>query len=434
MTIDFRQWQRAVEETETFRAQGRVRSLVGLSLRASAPGVRVGDLVHVRPQRRPAIEAEVVGFEGEEAVLMPLGTWEGVGPNDPVDIAGARFQVLCSEALLGRVVDGLGRPIDGGAPLRGEAWSVEGECPSPLERPRIERPLPLGIRAIDGLLTLGEGQRIGLFAGSGVGKSTLLGQIARHAQADVVITCLVGERGRELREFLEDSLGSEGRKRSVVVCATSDAPALVRLKSAHVATAYAEWFRARGARVLLMMDSLSRYARAGREVGLAAGEFPARRGYPPSVFAALPRLVERAGTTAQGSISAIYTVLVEGGDMEEPVADEIRGLLDGHIVLDRSIAARGRFPAIDVLQSLSRLMPQITSAEHRQWAARLREWLALYESKRDLVLLGAYTRGSDARLDQALQKIDAIESFLRQSSQEQSELDQALKALRAIAS
>jgi type III secretion protein N (ATPase) len=290
------------------------------------------------------------------------------------------------------------------------------------------------VRVIDGLLTVARGQRIGIFAGSGVGKSTLLGMIAQRTDAEVNVICLVGERGREVTEFLEDALGPAGRSRSVVVCATSDAPSLVRLKSTFVATAIAEWFRdRRGARVLLMMDSVTRFARAQREVGLAAGEPPARQGYPPSVFAALPRLLERAGTAARGSITAIYTVLVAGGDMEEPIADEVRGILDGHIVLDRALGARHRWPAIDVLASLSRVMPQVTGDEHRAAAGRVRELLATYERQRDLILLGAYKAGSDKRVDEAIARVDAIETFLKQKTGETSVMATTLDKLRVLA-
>jgi type III secretion protein N (ATPase) len=289
------------------------------------------------------------------------------------------------------------------------------------------------VRAIDGLMTFGEGQRVGLFAGSGVGKSSLLGRIAQRADADVVVVGLVGERGREVREFVEDSLGREGLARSVVVCATSDAPALVRMRSAWVATALAEYFRDAGRRVLLLMDSVTRFARAAREVGLAAGEPPARRGYPPSALAALPRLLERSGMGERGSITAIYTVLVEGSDLEEPIADEVRGILDGHVVLDRELAARGRWPAIDPLRSLSRVMDRVVGAEHREAARALREHLALYEAKRDLVLLGAYEPGRDRRLDEALARIDAIEAFLRQEPGDTSPLVETARRLGALA-
>jgi type III secretion protein N (ATPase) len=311
----------------------------------------------------------------------------------------------------------------------GTPFSVMRPPPNPFTRPRIKKALPLGVRAIDALLTVGEGQRIGLFAGSGVGKSTLLGQIARQASADVFVVCLIGERGREVVEFLEDALGEEGRKRGVVICATSDVPALIRLQSAYVATAIAEHFRDQGKRVLLLMDSVTRFARAGREVGLAAGEPPARRGYPPSVLAALPGLLERSGTSPEGSITALYTVLVEGGDMEEPIADEVRGILDGHIVLDRNLAVRGRYPAIDVLKSLSRVMPAVTSEAQRDQANTLRGHLAAFEEKRDLVSLGAYKAGSDPALDAAIARMPAIEAFLRQRPEARADVTETWQAL-----
>ncbi|MCB9656594.1 MAG: FliI/YscN family ATPase [Sandaracinaceae bacterium] len=417
------QLSQALGAAEPLRARGRVTSLVGLGLEARVPGVRVGELVQIHRRGAGPLLAEVVGFHGPDATLMPLGRVDGVSPEDDVLAVGRPLEVTCGDGLLGRVVDGLGEPIDGLGPIHGVRRAVMQRAPDPLTRPRITRPLATGVRAIDALLTLGEGQRVGLFAGSGVGKSTLLGQVARQAEADVFVACLIGERGREVREFLEDALGDEGRRRGVVVCATSDAPALVRLKSAHVATTIAEHFRDQGLRVLLMMDSVTRFARAGREVGLSAGEPPARRGYPPSVFAALPELLERAGTSATGSITALYTVLVEGGDMEEPVADEVRGILDGHIVLDRALGARGRWPAIDVLQSLSRVMPAVTSETQREHANALRAHLAAYESKRDLVSLGAYKAGSDPALDAAIARMPAIEAFLRQRPETRCETD-----------
>lgn len=434
--VDARSWIPALDgladalgDAQPLRARGRVSSLVGLGLEARVPGVRVGELVEVRRHQGEPLLAEVVGFHGPDATLMPLGRAEGVSPEDEVIALGRPLQVTCGDGLLGRVLDGLGQPIDGLGPVAGTPRSVYQRSPDPLTRPRITRSLATGVRAIDALLTLGEGQRVGLFAGSGVGKSTLLGQIARQADADVFVACLIGERGREVREFLEDALGEEGRRRGVVVCATSDAPALVRLKSAHVATAIAEHFRDQGKRVLLMMDSVTRFARAGREVGLAAGEPPARRGYPPSVFAALPELLERAGTSERGSITGIYTVLVEGGDMEEPVADEVRGILDGHIVLDRVLGARGRWPAIDVLKSLSRVMPAVTSEAQRDQANALRGHLAAFEEKRDLVSLGAYKAGSDPALDAAIARMPAIEAFLRQRPEARAEVTQTWQAL-----
>ena len=321
------------------------------------------------------------------------------------------------------------RPIDGGASIEGPLVSVDRAPPAPLARQPVARPLATGVRVIDGLLTLGEGQRVGLFAGSGVGKSTLLGALARSADADVVVVALVGERGREVGEFLERSLGAEGRARSVVVVATSDVAALERLRAAQVATAYAEHFRDEGLRVLLLVDSITRFARAQREVGLAAGEPPARRGYPPSVFAMLPRLLERAGQGARGSVTAIYTVLVEGGDMEEPIADEVRGILDGHVVLDRAVAARGRYPAVDVTASLSRVMDAVVAPEHAAAARRLRALVATFEAKRDLVTLGAYAKGSDAALDEAIARMPRVEAFLRQDASERSPLTATIAGL-----
>lgn len=432
MTLDLARSLAALRGTDTLRVTGHVRELVGLSIRASIPGVRLGEVVEIERRDRAPLLAEVVGFHLDDATLMPLGSAEGVGADDPVRPTGRPLSVRMSERVLGRVLDGLGEPIDGGPEIEGEPWDVMRAPPSPLARPRIARPLATGVRALDALATIGEGQRLGLFAGSGVGKSTLLGQIARHADADVFVACLVGERGREVREFLEDALGDAGRARGVVVCATSDTPALVRMRSAWVATAIAEWFRDRGARVLLMMDSVTRFARAGREVGLAAGEPPARRGYPPSVLAMLPQLLERSGTSERGSITALYTVLVEGGDMDEPIADEVRGILDGHVVLDRALAARGRWPAVDPLASLSRVMDRVTSEAHRDAAAKLRALLALYESKRDLVMLGAYKRGSDPRLDAALARIDEIEMFLRQGRHESARLEDTIAALERV--
>ena len=428
----------AIDRAPLVKLLGRVTEITGLVIKALVPGIRHGELVEIdRGGALPPLPAEVVGFRGEEAVLLPLGEPRGIGPSSPVAPQGRPFAIRCGETLLGRVLDGLGRFADGRpAPEAAtlEDWEVERAAPDPLTRQRITRPLSTGVRAIDALCTFGEGQRVGLFAGSGVGKSTLLGQLARSSSADVNVICLVGERGREVRDFIEEALGEAGLRRSVVVFATSDAPSLVRLKCAYVATAIAEWFRdLRGARVLLLMDSVTRFARAQREVGLAAGEPPARQGYPPSVFAALPRLLERAGTAARGSITAVYTVLVAGGDMEEPIADEVRGILDGHIVLDRALGARNRWPAIDVLASLSRVMPQVTSDEHRTAAGRVRELLATYERQRDLILLGAYKMGSDKRVDEAIAQVPAIEAFLKQASGESSMLAATLDRLRALA-
>jgi type III secretion protein N (ATPase) len=431
-------WLAAIEATDDLVLTGRLGATVGTALQARVPGCRTGDLVEI--QRSTAaggpLLAEVVGFDGATTWLSPLADPAGLAPGDPIRPTGAPLSIVAGPEVLGRVLDGLGRPIDGGPPLSGPAaWPVDRSPPDPVTRPRLVRPLAVGIRAIDGPCTLAEGQRVGLFAAAGVGKSTLLGQIARQADADVFVVCLVGERGRELREFLDDALGEAGRARGVVVCATSDAPARVRMRSVAVATALAEWFRDRaGKRVLLLVDSLTRYARAAREVGLAVGEPPARRGYPPSVFAGLPPLLERAGTAAPGgSVTGIYTVLVEGDDHDEPVADELRGLLDGHVVLRRHLAERGHFPAIDVPASLSRSMPAVTTERHRSAAGHLRTLLSTYESQRDLVLLGAYRRGSDPKLDRAMDRMPEIEAFLRQGVQEHAPLPETLSALdRAV--
>ncbi|MDB4979583.1 MAG: synthase [Myxococcales bacterium] len=428
-----------LEGAEPRREAGRVVEVTGLVVRATVPGIRVGELCWIEAPAGGAkgatrVEAEVVGFRGDEAVLMPLGELGGIGPDALVTTTGRPLSVGVAPGLLGRVLDGLGRPADGGGPLADAVpWSVDRPAPDPLKRRPIKRPLALGIRAIDALLTVGEGQRLGVFAGSGVGKLTLMGQIARQTDADVNVIALVGERGREVGEFLEQTLGVQGRARSVVVCATSDAPSLVRLRSAFVATAIAEWFRAQGKRVLFMLDSVTRVARAQREVGLAAGEPPARQGYPPSVFALLPRLLERTGTDDRGSITALYTVLVAGGDMDEPIADEVRGILDGHVILSRELGSRGHWPAIDVLPSLSRLMSTVADGPHRAAAAKLRAWLAAYERNRDLIALGAYERGSDPLTDAALLRLDALESFLRQTTDEAAPFAETERRLLSLA-
>jgi len=432
---------RAEAEAEAERARvaalapGHVTEVVGLVVRAAIPGIALGELVNIERRSQPPLPAEVVGFRGDEVLLLPLGELADLEPRSPVRRTGAPLAIRCGDALLGRVLDGLGRPLDSGLPLDDglEPWAVDRPAPSPLDRPRIREPLATGIRAIDGFLTLGEGQRIGLFAGSGVGKSTLLGQIARTSAADVTVVCLVGERGRELGEFVDDALGA-GRGKAVVVCATSDAPSLVRLRAVHVATAIAEWFRdRRGARVMLLVDSLTRVARAQREVGLSIGEPPARQGYPPSVFALLPRLVERAGRAPRGSITGVYTVLVAGSDMDEPIADEVRGIVDGHVVLDRRLAGRGHFPPIDVIASVSRAMPHVTGEAHRAAAAAARRRLAIHEEHRDLVTLGAYKPGSDRALDDAIAHQAGLESFLRQPAAESTPLAETLAWLERVA-
>jgi ATP synthase in type III secretion protein N len=419
-------------------AEGRVRAVHGLSVSVTLPGARIGDVLEIR-RRTGVLQAEVVGFDGGDVVAMPLGGLAGLAPDDPVHSTGMPLRVAAGEALLGRVLDGLGNPLDGPLPADAKLTRVlvDGSPPPALSRTPVSVTMPTGVRAIDGLLTLGAGQRVGLFAGSGVGKSMLLGSIARGASADVVVVALVGERGREVQEFLDDTLSEEDRKRSVVVVATSDAPALERLRAAQVATAIAEHFRDEGNSVMLLVDSVTRFARAQREVGLASGEPPARRGYPPSVFAALPRLLERSGQSQQGgrgSITAVYTVLVEGGDMDEPIADEVRGILDGHIVLSRQLAARGHYPAIDVSASLSRVMPKVTSDAQRAAARTLRAHLATYEDKRDFISLGAYEAGSDAKIDAAIALMPRVDAFLQQSPTETASFESTAAALEALAS
>lgn len=430
------------------RIAGRVTELTGLVLRATAPGARVGELVEIERHADhkgrgtdgdPPLLAEVVGFRGEEVVLLPLGSAHGVGPASIVRPLGRPFTIQIGPALLGRVLDAYGVPIDGGpsqASLLPELLPcpVEREAPEPLRRRRISEALPLGLRAVDGCLTVGQGQRLGLFSGPGIGKTTLLGQIARNTAADVTVIGLIGERGREVRDFLDTQLDPAARKRTVVVCATSDQPPLLRIKAALSATTIAEHFRDRGKRVLLLMDSLTRIARAQREVGLAAGELPARQGYPPSVFALLPRLLERTGQAEFGSITAVYAVLVTGTaeDSDDIIAEEVRATLDGHIELSRELAERGHHPAIDILRSLSRLMDDLVDAPHRRAASRLREVLAIAARQRDLLLLGAYQRGSDPQTDAALDRVPAIEAFLRQERGERSDPSETRSRLLSL--
>lgn len=429
MAIDLSHYLTLLKESSLLRVRGRVTELTGLVIKASVPNVRVGEVVYIR-SRNGKVKAEVVGFQGDEVMLMPLGELSGIGPDSEVIPTGNPLTIKCGDQLLGRVLGGTGEPIDGKPMPDGMIdWSVDRDCPDPFKRQRIERPLPLGVRCIDGLLTVGEGQRVGLFAGSGVGKSTLMGQIARNTQADLSVVALIGERGREVREFIEDAMGEEGMKRAVLVCATSDQPSLVRLRAAYVATAIAEYFRERGGNVLFMLDTVTRLARAQREIGLAIGEPPARQGYPPSVFSMLPRILERTGNSEKGKCTAIYTCLVAGGDMEEPIADEVRGILDGHFILNRALGERNQWPAMDVLASLSRVMSGIVSKEHKKAAGKLRETLSTYEKQRDLILLGAYQVGTDPRTDYAIEKYDAIIDFLKQDTHSNSPFEETVEKL-----
>lgn len=429
--VDVDALRRKLEAASASETIGKVVSAGGLCVHAQLPGARLADLVTIESPDGP-IPAEIVGFEGARCLLMPLRDVGAIGPDDPIRSTGTPLTIGVGETLLGRVLDGLGQPLLGGEIAARETRRVDARPPPALERPRIETPLATGIRAIDGLLTLGEGQRIGLFSGAGVGKSTLLGSIARNADVDVVVVALVGERSREVRQFVDECLGEAGMQRSVVVAATSDAHAVERVRAAQVATTIAEHFRDSGKRVLLVLDSLTRVARAQREIGLARGEPPGRRGFPPSVFGILPRLAERAGQSRAGSITGIYTVLVESDDLDEPVADEVRGLMDGHIVLDRRLAERGHFPAVDVVASVSRVMGRVTSREHQHAARQVKAWLAHLEQKRDLVMLGAYKEGLDPMLDLALSIEGELRALLVQDATTPSPLDATLSRLEAL--
>jgi flagellum-specific ATP synthase len=429
---------RAVGRADLHRLHGRVSDLIGLIVEATGLEAEVGEVCEVRTGRDAVtggwttLPAEVVGFRSGRTLLMPLGEMQGIGPGDVVTATGRRVSVATGNALLGRVLDGLGNPIDGGPPLDGLAQRpIVGSPPSPLERPRITDRVTLGVRALDSLVPCGRGQRLGIFAGSGVGKSSLLGMIARSTSADINVICLVGERGREVREFIDRDLGP-AIERSVVVVATSDQPALVRIKAALTATAIAEHFRDQGADVMLMMDSVTRFAMAQREVGLAIGEPPATRGYTPSVFAVLPKLLERSGTSPDGSITALYTVLVDGDDMNEPVADAVRSILDGHVVLTRELAHAGHYPAVDVLQSVSRLVGEISEPDVAAAAQDVRALLAAWHDKRDLIAIGAYERGSDPLVDRALELKPAIDDFLRQAVDAPSTPEEADDALLTL--
>lgn len=426
--------------SETRPVHGRVRRITGIIVHATAPMVRIGELCYLRdPVSGTTVPAEVVGFEDEEAVLTPIGDLEGMSTRAEVIATGKTLQIPVGEGLLGRVLNPLGEVLDLAedrtVPLvAGTYYPTHRPPPNALQRDLITEPLQLGIRAIDGLLTVARGQRVGIFGEPGVGKSSLLSAIVRGTKADVVVIGLVGERGREVREFIEEQLGEEGRKRSVVVVATSDRPAIERVKAAYGATAIAEYFRDQGQDVLLLMDSVTRFARAQREIGLAAGEPPTRRGYPPSLFAALPRLLERAGPGRGGTITALYTVLTEGDGTLDPVAEETKAILDGHIMLSSSLAERNFFPAIDVLKSRSRLMESVAGKAHREHAAHIRALLARYEETELLLRVGEYERGLDALSDEAIVKRDAIEAFLRQDNNEFSSLATTEEQLKRIAS
>ncbi len=429
--------RKAIDACQPLVLHGRIVQVTGTVVRAIVPRVKLGELCLLRnPGDAREIPAEVIGFEGNIALLAPIGDMQGVSAHTQVITSGKVLEVPVGDALRGCVLDGIGRVQDmlgGGVPELTLRYPIYANPPDPLVRQRVSRPLSLGIRSLDGFVTCGVGQRIGIFAGAGVGKSSLLSMLITHADVDVYVIALIGERGREVREFIEEALGQEGMAKTIMVVATSDRPAIERLKAAYVATAVAEYFRDQGRNVLLLMDSLTRFARAQREIGLAAGEAPARRGFPPSVFSELPKLVERAGNSAVGSITAFYTVLVEGDDMSDPIADEVRSLLDGHIMLSRDLAAANHYPAVDVLASLSRIMPQLVSPEHRAAASHLRNLLAKYKEIEFLLRVGEYKHGSDPLADEAIRKMDAILGFLRQTPHENSHFESTVSQLMQLA-
>ena len=423
-----------LKEQSFFRKLGKVVNVVGLTIESVGPDAKLGDLCMIVPEgegNQIPIMAEVVGFKDKKTLLMPYEATDGIGLGCVVENTGYPLRVTVSEALLGKTLDGLGRPVDGSA-VEGAAYPVEAAPPDPMSREIIDTVLPLGVKAVDGLITVGKGQRIGIFAGSGVGKSTLMGMFARNTKADVNVIALIGERGREVREFIERDLGEEGMRRSVVVVATSDRPALERNKAAKTATAIAEYFRDRGKDVLLMMDSLTRFSMAQREIGLASGEPPVSRGYPPSVYSEMPKLLERAGRSDKGSITGLYTVLVDGDDFNEPITDTARSILDGHIMLDRKLGHRNHYPAIDVLQSISRCMSQIAAREHKQAAGRLKNVLATYNEAEDLINIGAYKSGSNPSIDYAISKIDAVNGFLCQEVDEKFDFETSVEMLKGL--
>ncbi len=417
-------YKQKLEEIDLIKFTGRVERIVGLTIESIGPSVKYGDLCRIRIDKNEYLHAEVVGFNKNRIILMPIGDMKGVLPGAEVFSSATPLLIPVGNVLLGRVISGTGIPLDGKGPIfTPELYPVEGKVINPLERTTINKPLSVGIRAIDGLNTIGRGQRIGIFSGSGVGKSTVLSMIARYTDADINVIALIGERGREVKDFVEKELGTEGLKRSIVIAATSDQPPMLRIKGAFVAHTIAEYFRDQGKDVNLIMDSVTRFAMAQREVGLAAGEPSATRGFPPSVFSLLPKLLERSGTSSSGgSITGFYSVLVEGDDMNEPISDAVRGILDGHIVLDRALAHKGHYPAINILSSISRCMKDVVTPEHRAMAAKFRELLAAYTEAEDLINLGAYAKGSNPIIDKSIEMRDQFNAFLRQGIYEKDDL------------
>ncbi|HET7629059.1 MAG TPA: flagellar protein export ATPase FliI [Bacillales bacterium] len=421
-----------IDTLDPYKRYGKVTRVVGLTVESNGPPkTSVGDVCYIHIARSGrTVKAEIVGFRDEKVLLMPFHSVHEISPGSFVESTGMPLEIKVGPQLIGKILDSDGKLFNGGALPSGlSSFSVDNVPPNPLERPRIQQPIELGVRAIDGLLTVGKGQRVGIFAGSGVGKSTLLGMIARNTNADLNVIALIGERGREVREFIERDLGEEGLKNSIVVVATSDRPALMRIKGAMTATAIAEYFRDCGKDVLLMMDSVTRVAMAQREIGLAVGEPPTTKGYTPSVFAMLPRLLERSGTNRYGSITAFYTVLVDGDDMDEPISDAVRGILDGHFVLNRKLANKGQYPAVDLLSSVSRVMKDIVSDDHQHAAERFREWLSIYNDSEDLINIGAYKKGTSARVDKAIEHFPQMQEFIKQSVNEKTSLNDSVQEL-----
>jgi len=434
--VNLKKYKDLLRDRQFLRFKGQVTKVVGLTIESNGPETRIGELCRIINHRSGMeVLAEVVGFQNKSVLLMPLGEMAGIGPGNDVVATGMELSTGVGEKLLGRVLDGLGNPIDDKGRLEISGYyPVNNDPPHPLKRPRINEILPLGVKCVDGLMTVGKGQRMGIFAGSGVGKSTIIGMIARNTRADINVIALIGERGREVRDFLERDLTDEGLRRSVVIVATSDQPALIRKKGALVATAIAEYFRDQGKDVLFLMDSLTRFSMAQREIGLAIGEPPVSRGYTPSVFSVMPKLLERSGTSSKGSITGLYTVLVDGDDMNEPITDTARSILDGHIVLSRQMAHKNHYPAVDVLESISRVMSDIASDSHKKAAGEIRKNLAVYREAEDLINVGAYVKGSNPDIDKAILVINAINSFLMQETNEKHNFEEMLKQMEGICS
>lgn len=431
--IPWEKYRQAASDSFRYRHTGHVTQVVGMLIEGLGPAVSIGEMCDVIPESGIPIKAEVVGFRGDAVLLMPLGAFHGIHPGSLIISQGGQESIPVGDNLLGRVIDPLGNPMDNHPPIRlEERIPLHSDPINPMKRRRIDTPLDLGIRAINAMLTVGRGQRIGIFSGSGVGKSTLLAMMARYTSADITVIGLVGERGREVVEFLEKHLGPQGLARSVVVVATSDQPPLLRLRAAFVATAVAEYFRGKGKDVLLLMDSVTRFAMAQREIGLSRGEPPTTRGYPPSAFMLLPKLLERAGRDeGPGSVTGLYTVLMEGDDIQDPIVDTVRGILDGHVMLTRDLAAEGHYPPIDVLGSISRLMEDMASPEHKKLAQQVREVLSVYARAEDMINIGAYAKGSNPRIDRAIRLIEPIRQFLRQTVEERSPLEESIRHMRA---